>query len=149
MDNWSRRSIRCIGEVTRHLDTIDIAHCLIGGWATDFHVGRVTRKHADIDFLIYAQDQQIISEQMICLGQVSLTPNGLRLSNDIGISFFCASAYSNCLQNSNLRRLTLMRVSAPVIAKSNLIAAKLSQISHESRDVFDLLNLKASHPEAK
>ncbi len=33
-----------------------IQYWLFGGWAVDFHAGRVTRNHADIDVAVWAQD---------------------------------------------------------------------------------------------
>lgn len=34
----------------------DVAYWLFGGWAVDFHAGRVTREHADIDIAIWQVD---------------------------------------------------------------------------------------------
>ncbi|GJG88889.1 hypothetical protein tb265_40700 [Gemmatimonadetes bacterium T265] len=33
-----------------------ISYWLFGGWAVDFHAGRVTREHADIDIAVWAVD---------------------------------------------------------------------------------------------
>jgi hypothetical protein len=33
-----------------------IDYWLFGGWAVDFHVGRVTRDHADVDFAVWQAD---------------------------------------------------------------------------------------------
>ncbi len=34
----------------------DVEYWLFGGWAVDFHVGRVTRDHADIDLAVWERD---------------------------------------------------------------------------------------------
>jgi hypothetical protein len=41
-----------------HREFIDqaIPHWLFGGWAVDFHVGRLTRHHDDIDIAVLAAD---------------------------------------------------------------------------------------------
>src|SRR5262245_16182080 len=33
-----------------------VAYWLFGGWAVDFHAGRVTREHADIDIAVWQED---------------------------------------------------------------------------------------------
>ncbi|HEY4320094.1 MAG TPA: hypothetical protein VGM77_02860 [Gemmatimonadales bacterium] len=35
----------------------DVAYWLFGGWAVDFHVGRITREHGDIDIAIWSDDR--------------------------------------------------------------------------------------------
>lgn len=35
-----------------------VDYWLFGGWAVDFHAGRVTREHADIDIAIWADDSK-------------------------------------------------------------------------------------------
>lgn len=39
------------------LDQAGIEFWLAGGWAVDFHAGRVTRPHADIDLVVHHSDQ--------------------------------------------------------------------------------------------
>lgn len=54
------------GEAAEQLRTIawlhtvlaerDIGYWLFGGWAVDFHAGRVTRDHADVDLAVWQSD---------------------------------------------------------------------------------------------
>lgn len=37
------------------------SHRLFGGWAVDFHAGRVTRAHDDLDVAVWARDQDRIA----------------------------------------------------------------------------------------
>jgi hypothetical protein len=48
--------LAAIGEL--HHEFIDqaIPHWLFGGWAVDFHVGKITRRHDDIDIAVRAHD---------------------------------------------------------------------------------------------
>lgn len=41
------------GLLARH----ELAYWLFGGWAVDFHVGRVTRPHGDIDIAVWSDDR--------------------------------------------------------------------------------------------
>lgn len=46
------RDLDIIAETAELLDAAEIKVWLWGGWAVDFLVGRVTRRHRDIDFLV-------------------------------------------------------------------------------------------------
>ena len=39
-----------------------LAYWLFGGWAVDFHAGRVTREHADIDIAVWQRDSARLAE---------------------------------------------------------------------------------------
>ena len=49
--------IRQIGELVDLMNEADIGFWLSGGWAVDFHLGRVTRAHSDIDFIVKLNDK--------------------------------------------------------------------------------------------
>jgi hypothetical protein len=46
------RQLTAIGELHIAFTAAGLDHWLFGGWAVDFHVGAVTRVHADIDLAI-------------------------------------------------------------------------------------------------
>jgi Aminoglycoside-2''-adenylyltransferase len=48
--------IEAIGRLHRHLTRRALDYWLCGGWAVDFHAGRVTRRHADIDVAVWQAD---------------------------------------------------------------------------------------------
>jgi hypothetical protein len=52
--------LRDIGWLQATLTDQGIDYWLFGGWAVDFHVGRVTRDHADVDIAIWAGDLERI-----------------------------------------------------------------------------------------
>jgi Aminoglycoside-2''-adenylyltransferase len=39
----------------------EIEYWLFGGWAVDFHAGKVTREHADLDIAVWQRDQDRIA----------------------------------------------------------------------------------------
>jgi aminoglycoside-2''-adenylyltransferase len=50
------RQLAALARVVEALDAAAIDYRLFGGWAVDFHAGRVTRIHADIDLAIWHAD---------------------------------------------------------------------------------------------
>jgi hypothetical protein len=42
------------------LDEHGLDYWLFGGWAVDFHVGGVTRRHTDVDLAVWADDAEAI-----------------------------------------------------------------------------------------
>lgn len=49
-------------------DRAGVDYWLFGGWAVDFHVGRVTREHADIDIAIWHADLTRVAGILAALG---------------------------------------------------------------------------------
>jgi hypothetical protein len=45
-----------LAELDQLLALHGVAYWLFGGWAVDFHVGRVTRRHEDLDIAIWSSD---------------------------------------------------------------------------------------------
>jgi alkanesulfonate monooxygenase SsuD/methylene tetrahydromethanopterin reductase-like flavin-dependent oxidoreductase (luciferase family) len=68
------------GTVSAQLETIGWLHTVLGeqgidywifgGWAVDFHAGRVTREHDDVDLAIWQWDQEIIRRLLEAHGWV-------------------------------------------------------------------------------
>jgi hypothetical protein len=54
------RQIAALAEVASLLDSGGFDHWLFGGWAVDFYVGAVTRRHDDIDLAVWADDAEAI-----------------------------------------------------------------------------------------
>jgi len=54
--------LEAIGVLTGLFAQHEIDYWLFGGWAVDFHVGRVTRRHADIDIAVWAADLSRIED---------------------------------------------------------------------------------------
>jgi Aminoglycoside-2''-adenylyltransferase len=56
----------------RHLDEMfaraEIEYWVFGGWAVDFHAGRVTRDHADIDIAIWQADAEAVARLLVDRG---------------------------------------------------------------------------------
>jgi hypothetical protein len=48
--------LEAIQQVHQAFGAIELQYWLFGGWAVDFHVGRVTRSHADIDIVVWLRD---------------------------------------------------------------------------------------------
>lgn len=47
-----------LAELDQLLSLHGVGYWLFGGWAVDFHAGRVTREHADIDIAIWSDDRE-------------------------------------------------------------------------------------------
>jgi hypothetical protein len=54
--------LRTIGWLHTLLSRQGVDYWLFGGWAVDFHVGRVTRDHEDIDLAIWRSDLDHVAE---------------------------------------------------------------------------------------
>ena len=55
------RQLDTLGEVTALLDADGLDYWLFGGWAVDFHVGRVTREHGDVDLAVWLEDEACVA----------------------------------------------------------------------------------------
>jgi hypothetical protein len=51
-----RAQLASLAGVLRLLEEAGIESWLFGGWAVDFHVGAVTRTHADLDLAVWSSD---------------------------------------------------------------------------------------------
>ena len=50
------RQLAAIGALHDRFERQGIEYWLFGGWAVDFHVGRVTRPHADVDVAVWQRN---------------------------------------------------------------------------------------------
>ena len=48
--------LAALAQLTREFEAHGIEYWLFGGWAVDFHVGHITRAHADLDLAIWQAD---------------------------------------------------------------------------------------------
>jgi len=60
--------IDALRDVVAAFDAAGIEHWLFGGWAVDFHAGRVTREHGDVDLGIWLDDMPRIDEVLAAGG---------------------------------------------------------------------------------
>lgn len=56
------RQLAALGDVARQFERSGLEYWLFGGWAVDFHAGRVTRDHDDVDVAIWQADLPRIIE---------------------------------------------------------------------------------------
>jgi hypothetical protein len=70
----SADQLAAIGQVHNLFEAHHVDYWLFGGWAVDFHAGRVTRPHADIDLAIWLSDLDRVRQP--------LDEAGWRLLND-------------------------------------------------------------------
>lgn len=57
--------LAALAEISRLLQRHGIDYWLFGGWAVDFHAGRVTRQHADLDLAIWSRDRARVADLLI------------------------------------------------------------------------------------
>ena len=58
--------------MTAAFDAAGVEHWLFGGWAVDFHLGRITRAHDDLDLAIWLDDMPRIDSVLAARGWVDL-----------------------------------------------------------------------------
>lgn len=64
--------LEAIRDLVEIFDDASIEYWLFGGWAVDFHVGRVTRHHDDVDLAIWLSDIARIELLLAADGWVDL-----------------------------------------------------------------------------
>jgi hypothetical protein len=57
--------LELISEIRDALDSRGVAWWLFGGWAMDFHLGRVSRDHSDIEVFVWKSDAQAVREALL------------------------------------------------------------------------------------
>jgi hypothetical protein len=53
--------LAALASISDELDRHGIEHWLFGGWAVDFHAGRVSRPHDDLDLAVWVEDRDRIA----------------------------------------------------------------------------------------
>ncbi len=51
--SWATAQLRVIAELSADLEQAGIRYWMIGGWAMDFHLGRISRPHSDVDIVVH------------------------------------------------------------------------------------------------
>src|ERR1044071_852023 len=54
--------LAALAELDHLLQSHGLAYWLFGGWAVDFHAGRVTRAHGDLDIAVWYDDRTRLTE---------------------------------------------------------------------------------------
>ena len=54
-----------VAELHELLQSHGVGYWLFGGWAVDFHAGRVTREHGDIDIAVWSDDLGRLAELLV------------------------------------------------------------------------------------
>lgn len=57
--------LAALAELDHLLDKHRITYWLFGGWAVDFHAGRVTREHGDIDVAVWRADCDRLDQLLV------------------------------------------------------------------------------------
>jgi len=55
------------------LNAAPVRYWLMGGWAVDAHLGRVTRPHSDIDFAVFLSDRKALTDALRSHGLISVS----------------------------------------------------------------------------
>lgn len=62
------QQLAAIGRLDDLLSGHGIEYWLFGGWAVDFHAGRVTRAHADLDVAVWSEDRARVAATLAADG---------------------------------------------------------------------------------
>lgn len=76
MNDATATQLALLREIAAALDAAGIEWWLFGGWAMDFHAGRVTRDHADIEIFSWKHDSSAVRVALTAAGFVH-PPGGL------------------------------------------------------------------------
>jgi len=57
----TERQLAALAELGSLLDSAGLDSWLFGGWAVDFHAGRITRVHDDLDVAVWAEDADAVA----------------------------------------------------------------------------------------
>ena len=57
-----------LGEVSGELRRAKVDHWLGGGWAIDFHTGRVSREHSDVDLVVAVRQRDVLARVLTAAG---------------------------------------------------------------------------------
>ncbi|MGK5742588.1 nucleotidyltransferase domain-containing protein [Micromonospora sp. URMC 103] len=68
MDRLTERQMASIGEVVEVTGAAGIDVWLRGGWAMDFHLGRVVRPHVDVDWYCWRADAERLAALLTARG---------------------------------------------------------------------------------
>lgn len=73
-DRENQAQLEAIRELTQQFGEVGTNFWLAGGWGVDFHLGRISRPHSDIDIVARAQDASLITDLLLSAGY-SLRPS--------------------------------------------------------------------------
>jgi hypothetical protein len=61
MDQNASSQLAALADLDHQLQLRQIVYWLFGGWAVDFHAGRVTRSHDDLDIAVWWDDRDRVA----------------------------------------------------------------------------------------
>src|ERR1700733_8683779 len=61
IDENALSQLAALADIDQHLQRQHIDYWLFGGWAVDFHVGRITRAHGDLDIAVWWDDRDRVA----------------------------------------------------------------------------------------
>ena len=61
----AERQLAALADVVALLESEGIDYWMFGGWAVDFHAGRITRPHDDLDLAVWKDDVPTIVERLV------------------------------------------------------------------------------------
>lgn len=68
MEEQALLQLSALAEVSANLQKAEIPYWLFGGWAVDFYVGSVTRRHDDVDLAVWLVDVPQITKLLLTSG---------------------------------------------------------------------------------
>jgi hypothetical protein len=74
MDETAALQLRLIRELAAALDPLGVRWWLFGGWAVDFNLGHISRKHDDIEAFILERDAPVVRAALTAAGFAAPTP---------------------------------------------------------------------------
>ena len=160
----SASQLSVIDELHTAFGARNVEYWLFGGWAVDFHAGRVTRPHADIDIAVWLHDLERVREVFDVAGwrrvsdrpeegSITVELDGVR----VDIAFLALDADGSVYTRAGEARgewptgsfntvvAILDRVEARVVDRDALIADKLEPHGGDAdaKDLADVAVLRS------
>ena len=156
MDTTGNPDFAAVSAVCSLLSSLTVPYWIIGGWAIDLAVGRVTRYHADVDVMVLERDKHALGSDLtevdaertgaLGLGRLVLHSDKLPLPTEVFLSradrmslVYRRGAYEVTLA---LADVTRYRGSIPYLAPEVVLLFKArSKAARDQHDVETALPL--------
>ena len=151
MNTTGNPGFAAVSAVRSLLSDLSVPYWIIGGWAIDLAVGRVTREHADVDVMMLERDKEALWSD---LTEVGVEPAGHRLRPGhvvlhsgklpLPTEIFLARADGTLWVHRNIRRelasITCHRDGIPYLAPEVVLLFKTrSTAGKDQHDVATVL----------
>ena len=101
----SKPQLLILKEIQDIVSALDLKIWVRGGWAIDFHLGRITREHSDLDLVAWIKHRELLEKELVRAGYKKIPVSEyqtdfLKKDVDASIVFVCLSDNGEIFANS-------------------------------------------------